>query len=294
MSPAVRVALIGFTRFERQHLEAGLQPAGGQDPAYVLVDPAAGWVVAIVNADDEASVAQVVQRGRLSCTVMLGTTVRPGAAAQLPRPLSLAPLLQALDRAVHTGPALSAATQRVHDDLARLVPRSAAAAPGLASMTVIQSLGPASAAIPQASRAELDQVLVVDEDSTVLRFMATHLQRLGYEVQLARNATQALDKATRHRFDFVFLATGMEGADGFHICRTLKRRSHPQGQTPPKVVLLLREDLAANRLRAEMAGADACLAKPLRAEHLPAVLNTRPAPSDAEAETTLTGSTAWM
>ena len=86
----------------------------------------------------------------------------------------------------------------------------------------------------------------------------------------------------------------MEGADGFHICRTLKRRSHPLGQTPPTVVLLLHEDVAANRVRARMAGADACMAKPPRAEHLPAVLSTRPAPADAEAETTLTGSTGWM
>lgn len=294
MSPAVRVALIGFTRFERQHLEAGLQPSGGQAATYRLVDCLDSSSVAIVNADHEASVAEVVRAGRLNSSIVLGTTPRPGAAAQLPRPLSLVPLLQTLDRVVRTAPAMSAAVQRVHDELARMIPRDTALAARPAAGAVAATHPAELGGAPLARQAALESVLVVDDDSAVLRFMATHLQRLGCDVHLARNATQALDQTKRHRFGFVFLATGMDGADGFHICRTLKRHHASKDGSPPKVVLLLREDGAAQRVRANMAGADACLAKPLRAEQLGALLDKGEASANAEADTTTSGTTVWM
>lgn len=294
MSPAVRVALIGFTRFERDHIEAGLQPGGERDPVYVLADSLATCSVAVVNADHEASVAEVTRQGRLGSAVMLGTTLRPGAAVQLPRPLSLAPLLQALDALVQATPPMSAAVQRVHEDLARLVVRPRPAASPGGFMPVIEGRAAAAPAAPQPKQAVVDHVLIFDEDDAVLRFMAAHLERFGFEVHLVRSGAQAIESVARHHFAFVFLATGLEGADGFHICKTLKRRAYPGRRAPPTVVLLLEQEAAVNRLRAELAGADACLAKPLNAERLLSVVGAPEVNLQTDAQTTRASNSSWM
>lgn len=293
MSPAVRIALFGFADFEREHIEAGLRPVGAHSPVYLLVDTLAACSLAVVNADHEASVAEIMRHGRMGSSVMLGTTVRPGAAVQLPRPLSLVTLLQALHRLARATPAMSAAVRRVHDDLARFVARPAAPPPpGFAP--VVPGRAASRPATPAPKRTVLDQVLVVDEDSTVLRFMTTQLQRLGFEVHLTRSGAEAIERVTRHHFEFVFLATGMEGADGFHLCRTLKRSAYPHRRAPPVVVLLLAEAAAVNTLRAEQAGADACLVKPVRTEQLLGLVGARVARQPVEAQTTHAGSSAWL
>ena len=302
MSPAVRLALIGFTAFERDHLAAGLQTGGGHNTEYVVVDGLASCSVAVVNADDEAGVDAVLHQGRLASVVMLGTTPRPGAAAQLQRPIHVASLLRALDDLVRASPPVSAAVRRVQDELARFGARTrltavtsappatpAQSAAGTAS--VIEGAGMAPPAAAAWQRPQRDQILVVDENDAVLRFMAAHLECFGFEVQLVRSGGQALARVARHHFDFVFMATGMASVDGFHLCKTLKRSRYPWQRLPPTVVLLLEQDAAVDHLRAKIAGADACLPKPLRAETLLHLLSERELLQHADAQTTRAAST---
>lgn len=305
MNPAVHIALIGFTPAEREHIEAGLRPTGDRGLVYVVVEDLVASSVAIVNADHEASVTEIKHRGRLDSTVMLGATARPGAAAQLPRPPSRVTLLQALHRLTRAHPPLSASVRRVRDELARLVARPAAPQPappqipvvqgraaGLMPVVQVRAAGPAVP--PRPRRTVRDHVLVVDEDAVVLRFMAISLQGLGFEVHLTRSGAEAIERVARHHFEWVFLATGMESADGFHVCRTLKRSAYPHRRAPPAVVLLLAEASAVHALRAEQAGADTCLVKPLRAEQLQGVVGVRGAQPPDEAQTTAASSSAWM
>lgn len=298
MNPAVHIALIGFTPAECEHIEAGLRPTGDRGPVYVVVEDLAASSVAIVNADHEASVTEIKHRGRLNSTVMLGATARPGAAAQLPRPPNPVTLLQALHRLTRARPPMSAAVRRVRDDLARLVSRPAAPRPAPPQLPVVQGSAASPAATPAVTprprRTVREHVLVVDEDAAVLRLMAISLQGLGFEVHLTRSGAEAIERVSRHPFEWVFLATGMEGADGFHVCRTLKRSAYPHRRAPPAVVLLLAEAAAVHMLRAEQAGADACLVKPLRAEQLLGVVGARGAQPPDEAQTTHASSSAWM
>lgn len=288
MSPAVRLALIGFTPFERKHLAVGMQTSGGHHTEYVVVDGLASSSVAVVNADHEPAVQAVLQQGRLASVVMLGSTLRPGAGAQLPRPIQIATLLRALDDLVRASPPVSAAVQRVQEELARFGVRSrltpAAPAPTAAPV-------PPAPAAAASQRPQRDQILVVDENDAVLRFMATHLECFGFDVQLVRSGGQALARVARHHFGFVFMATGLDAVDGFHLCKTLKRSRYPGQRLPPTVVLLLEQDTAVEHLRARIAGADACLCKPLRTEALLHLLSERELLQHTEAQTTRAAST---
>ncbi len=271
MSPAVRVALIGFTPFERAHLEAGLKAVREGAPVFALTEELAACSLAIVDADHEAAVAAVVEQGRLAGCLMLGGTPRRGAWAQLPRPIQLPQLLRLLDGMARAAPPMSPAVQRVQDDLARLQQPQAARRPK--------------------RRPRLDHILVVDDSDTVLRFMAEQLARFGFQAHLAHGGVEALERVARRHFEFVFLATGMDGLDGFHTCRLIKRNPYPHPRKPPTVVLMLSDDAPVLRLRAEQADADSWLIKPLHAEPLLRVVGEREVRLQAEAQTTRAATT---
>lgn len=271
MNPPFRVALLGFTPFEREHFSAGLAPERDGLPAYQLCPDLAAAALALVDADHESAVAEVRAAGRLSSALMIGGTPQPGAAAQLSRAFQLPQLLRAMDELVAAAPPMSAEVQRVREMLAQMIA--------------------ASAPRPARPRPRLDPVLVVDSAEAVLRFMAGHLARFGFEVHLARDGAEALRRVADRHFEIVFIATALDGLDGFHVCRTLQRRPAEPRRPRPMVVLLLEDASPVQRLRAEQCGADAWLTKPLDAQALLAAMGPRELHGRREAETTHAGST---
>lgn len=271
MNPAVRLALLGFTPFERELLEAALATDRPGQPRYRLGDTLAACTLALVDADHEHAVATVEQAGRLGSAVMIGGTLRQGAAVQLPRAFQLPQLMRALDELVPAAPPMSGEVQRVRDELAQMLGRPRRQ--------------------PRAQRPRLDHLLVVDGSDTVLRFMADHLARFGFQVHLAHDAAAALARVQHRHFEFVFVAAGLEGLDGFHVCRRLHREPYPHAQRRPTLVLLLDDDSPVQRLRAEQCGADAWLAKPLAAEPLLRVMSQRELQHHVDAQTTHATST---
>ena len=271
---------------------------------FVLTEDLASCSVAVVNADHEPSVEGVLRQGRMASAVMLGTTPRPGAAAQLPRPFSMAALWRELQALVQASPAVSAAVQRVQDELARFGARPVRTDGRTDGRTDVHTGGrtdlgrsaadpprtAGNAAAPRRGRTALDHVLVVDESDAVLRFMADHLQRFGFQLHLVRDGTQAIERVARHHFEWVFVATGLDGLDGFHLCKTIKLKSQARQRPSPTVVLLLDRDDAVHHLRARQAGADACLPKPLHGDALLRLLG-KPERQQAEPQSTRAAST---
>lgn len=266
MKPAVRLALLGFTPFEREMLESAFAVERPGRPRYRPGTDLAASPLALVDADHEAAVAELKAAGRLGSAVLVGGTLHPGAAVQLPRAFQLPQLLRALDELLDEAPPMSSEVQRVREALADVLGRQRHR--------------------PRSPRPRLDHVLVVDPSVAVLRFMVEHVARFGFEVHLARDAGEAMQRAQSRHFEFVFAAAALEGLDGFHVCRTLQRREAPAGRPRPTLVLLLEEDTPVQRLRAEQAGADAWLAKPLAAPALLAVMALREHHASADAPTT--------
>lgn len=298
MSTPVRIALIGFTTFERATFESFFRLAAKRTPAYALAESVSNCDAAVVNADDDAGVLDVVRSNKLHCAMMLGATPRPGAAVQLQRPINLMLIVRALDRMVlqaAPAPALAAnlvgsgvspTVQRVLDDLARF---TTTIEPGVDTRALARIATPATPAAPppqtEPDRPGMDHILVVDDSDIALRFMASHLQRFGFMVHLARSGTEAIERVAKRHFEFVFLDMMMEGMDGFLTCKAIKRNTYPDNRPPPTVVMLTSRSTAVDKMRGTMAGADAYLTKPMREEELLKVVGNREIAQHAYADT---------
>ena len=100
-------------------------------------------------------------------------------------------------------------------------------------------------------------VLIADDDRDIVRFVALNLRLEGFEVVVADNGQDALDKALDVRPNLVLLDTMMPCMDGYEVCSRL-RDERPD--TP--VIMLTAKSLDADRAMAFTAGADDWVTKP--------------------------------
>jgi len=65
------------------------------------------------------------------------------------------------------------------------------------------------------------RLLIADDDPSIVRLLADHCTRLGFNVQTAPNGIQALLKASRHRPDILVIDVNMPEVDGLSVCAHL-------------------------------------------------------------------------
>lgn len=263
----VPVALLGFTPFEREHLQAGLRAVRPAGPLYaVRFSEFAGCSLLVVDGSQPAACQEAERGGRGPCTVLIGAAsaaVLPSAALRLPRPIQLPALLQALDTLVAAAPPISAEAAKVQDMLAYLLQRT----PGGAAHAAAAS-SPAKA-------------LLLGGDKPSRRWLKQALARAGIALQQVASTSELPPALQLESPDFIFLAAGEEAvpsgadADPFQACQLLQRMPPRPGQPRPMLVLLLAADLMIERLRAERAGADAWLVPPWSESELADVLQER-------------------
>ena len=102
-------------------------------------------------------------------------------------------------------------------------------------------------------------VLIADDDVDIVRFVALNLRLEGFEVTVANDGRDALDKALGMDPSLIVLDTMMPGMDGYEVCSRL-RGERPGAQIP--VIMLTAKSLAADRAMAFTAGADDWVTKP--------------------------------
>ena len=103
-------------------------------------------------------------------------------------------------------------------------------------------------------------VLVADDDPDIIRFVEVNLRLEGYQVAVARNGEQALDKALELQPDLVLLDVRMPGIDGFEVCSRL--RADPRGAAIPVILLTANIPVSGDHHRAREVGADDFVVKP--------------------------------
>ncbi len=96
-------------------------------------------------------------------------------------------------------------------------------------------------------------VLIADDDADIVRFVALNLRLEGFEVVVAGNGRDALDKALELQPSLILLDTMMPGMDGYEVCARL-RDQRPGAAIP--VIMLTAKSLEADRAMAFTAGAD--------------------------------------
>jgi two-component system OmpR family response regulator len=101
------------------------------------------------------------------------------------------------------------------------------------------------------------RVLVVDDEVRTAGLLRRGLGEEGYAVDVARDAAEAMWRATEFGYDAVVLDVLLPEMDGFEVCRRLRA----SGCWVP-VLLLTARDAVEDRVRGLDAGADDYLTKP--------------------------------
>lgn len=116
-------------------------------------------------------------------------------------------------------------------------------------------------AMPDADVADRPpRVLIVDDEEDILSLLAYNFQRGGFEVELAREGLEALEKAARSQPDVIILDIMMPGMDGLEVCRRLRRDA--KLRTIPIVMLTARTE-EEDYLKGLDVGADLYIGKPV-------------------------------
>jgi DNA-binding response OmpR family regulator len=123
-------------------------------------------------------------------------------------------------------------------------------------------------------------VLVVDDEPTVRRVVATYLRNEGHPTLEAADGVSALDLLEREHPGLVVLDLMLPGIDGLELCRTIRRR----GDTP--VIMLTARGEESDRIVGLDLGADDYVTKPFSPRELMARVRSvlRRIPGDAGGE----------
>ncbi|MGZ5293980.1 MAG: GGDEF domain-containing response regulator [Actinomycetota bacterium] len=104
-----------------------------------------------------------------------------------------------------------------------------------------------------------EQILVVDDDPDIARFVEVNLRSAGYDVSVAGDGEEALEKAGEIRPDLVLLDVMMPRIDGFEVAQRL--RKNPQTANT-SIIMLTAKALSADKVTGLQAGADDYIIKP--------------------------------
>jgi two-component system, OmpR family, response regulator MprA len=104
---------------------------------------------------------------------------------------------------------------------------------------------------------------VVDDEPAVRDALKRALAVEGYQIDLASDGNEALDRLGQISPDLIVLDILMPGIDGLEVCRLLRRLGN---RTP--ILMLTARDAVADRVEGLDAGADDYLVKPFALEEL--------------------------
>jgi two-component system KDP operon response regulator KdpE len=109
---------------------------------------------------------------------------------------------------------------------------------------------------------EPTKILVVDDDTFLLRFVRANLESAGYQVLLALEADPALELMEREQPDLAILDIMLPGMDGFELCQRIREFADV-----PILMLTARVE-ERDKVKGLRLGADDYVTKPFSAQEL--------------------------
>lgn len=102
-------------------------------------------------------------------------------------------------------------------------------------------------------------VLVVEDDADIARILCWTLEKAGYEVDVAVDGEEALEKAAAVKPGLVLLDVTMPKMDGFEVAKRLRSGSHTSNVS---IIMLTARAHSSDRVRGLESGADDYMIKP--------------------------------
>ncbi|MDA8333870.1 MAG: response regulator transcription factor [Peptococcaceae bacterium] len=112
-------------------------------------------------------------------------------------------------------------------------------------------------------------ILVVEDESSLARFLQLELDHQGYKVGTAANGFDAVARMAEGKWDLVLLDIMLPGLDGFEVCRRIR-----EFWDVPVIMLTARGD-TPDKVKGLDAGADDYLTKPFATDELLARVRAR-------------------
>jgi len=114
------------------------------------------------------------------------------------------------------------------------------------------------------------RILVVDDDAASAEVVRLFLGALGYEIEVAGDGEQALERFEATHPALVLLDVMLPGCSGLDVCRLMKQ--HPTHAGAVRIIMLTALGAWDDRQRALRTGADDYLTKPLDLQLLAATI----------------------
>jgi DNA-binding response OmpR family regulator len=117
---------------------------------------------------------------------------------------------------------------------------------------------------------ETRKVLIVDDEPNIVTALEFLFRRSGYEVQMAANGAEALERVDAWRPDVVLLDVMMPVRSGYEVCQKLRERPD---LAPVKIVMLSAKGSEAEVNKGLSLGADLYITKPFSTQELVSTIN---------------------
>ncbi len=130
----------------------------------------------------------------------------------------------------------------------------------LPELCIGQEQSPTPALQVKNTRSRRFSALVVDDSATVRTQVGLGLKMFGINADFAETAEDALELLDKNSYDIAFLDVVLPGADGYQICKAIKKKGK---HTNTSVVMLTSKSSTFDRVKANLAGCDTFLTKPV-------------------------------
>ncbi|MDX1624704.1 MAG: response regulator [Gemmatimonadota bacterium] len=111
----------------------------------------------------------------------------------------------------------------------------------------------------------MDKILLVEDNEMNRDMLSRRLQRKGYDVELAMDGLEGVEKASTGAYDLVLMDMSLPELDGWEATRRL--REDPAGRDLP-IIALTAHAMAGDREKALEAGCNDYDTKPIELDRL--------------------------
>src|SRR3989442_1473879 len=112
------------------------------------------------------------------------------------------------------------------------------------------------------------QILVVEDEESLLQTLRYNLSRAGHDVRLSTNGLQALDMIRGNPPELVVLDLMLPGMDGLDVCRAVRAETANPGVAHVPILMLTARDEEIDKVVGLEVGADDYLTKPFSMHEL--------------------------
>src|SRR5919112_1541332 len=112
------------------------------------------------------------------------------------------------------------------------------------------------------------EILIVEDDLSILNTLVYNLSRQGFGVQKAMNGTEALKLARKHRPNLILLDIMLPRESGIQVCERIREEDREV-----VIVMVTAKDAEEDKVRGFEAGADDYVTKPFGMKELVARIN---------------------